>query len=93
MEVKNALRDLMTVDSVLENLKDQLAYAQENFILVEKQFTFGLATNIDALDANSLLHQAQKQLTNTQYDRDLAVLKLQKTVGIFLDQVGALKQN
>jgi outer membrane protein len=92
-EVKNALRDLMTVDSVLENLKDQLAYAQENFILVEKQFTFGLATNIDALDANSLLHQAQKQLTNTQYDKDLAVLTLQKTVGIFLDHVGALKQN
>ena len=85
VEVKTALRDLMTVDSILQNFKDQVAFAQENFTLVEKQFAFGLATNIDVLDANSLLHQAQQQLSNTQYDQELAVLKLQKTVGTFLD--------
>jgi TolC family type I secretion outer membrane protein len=85
VEVKTALRDLMTVDSILQNFKDQVAFAQENFTLVEKQFVFGLATNIDVLDANSLLRQAQQQLSNTQYDRELAVLNLQKTVGIFLD--------
>jgi outer membrane protein len=85
IEVKTALRDLKTVDSILQNFKDQVAFAQENFTLVEKQFAFGLATNIDLLDANSLLHQAQQELSNTQYDRELAVLNLQKTVGIFLD--------
>ncbi len=85
VEVKTALRDLVTVDSILQNFKDQVTFAQENFTLVEKQFAFGLATNIDLLDANSLLHQAQQQLSNTQYDRELAVLKLQKTAGIFLD--------
>lgn len=85
VEVKTALRDLMTVNSILQNFKDQLAFAQENFTLVEKQFAFGLATNIDVLDANALLHQAQQQLSNTEYDRQLAVLKLQKTVGTFLD--------
>jgi len=87
VEVKTALRDLETVTSVLENFKDQVAFAQENFTLVEKQFVFGLATNIDVLDANSLLHEAQQQLSNTQYDRDLAILRLQKVVGIFLDHV------
>jgi outer membrane protein len=87
VEVKTALRDLDTVTSVLENFKDQVAFAQENFTLVEKQFAFGLATNIDVLDANSLLHDAQRQLFNTQYDRDLGILKVQKSVGVFLDHV------
>ncbi|MGH7275281.1 MAG: TolC family protein, partial [Nitrospiria bacterium] len=84
VEVKNALHDLTAVESVLENFKDQVAFAQENFTLVEKQFAFGLATNIDVLDANSLLHDAQRQLSNATYNRDLAVLRLQKTVGLFL---------
>jgi TolC family type I secretion outer membrane protein len=89
VEVKTALRDLVTVNSILQNFKDQVAFAQENFTLVEKQFAFGLATNIDVLDANSLLHQAQLQLSNTEYDRELAVLKLQKTVGTFLDRISS----
>lgn len=87
VEVKTALRQLAAVTSVLENFIDQVAFAQENFTLVEKQFAFGLATNIDVLDANSLLHDAQRQLSNTQYDRDLAVLRLQKAVGLFLDRI------
>jgi outer membrane protein len=87
VEVKTALRDLVTVNSILQNFKDQLAFAHENFTLVEKQFAFGLATNIDVLDANSLLHQAQQQLSNAEYDRELAILKLQRTVGVFLDHI------
>jgi outer membrane protein len=92
VEVKTALRDLETITSVLENFKDQVAFAQENFTLVEKQFAFGLATNIDVLDANSSLHEAQQQLSNARYDRDLAVLGLQKVVGIFLDHVNTMEK-
>jgi outer membrane protein len=93
VEVKNALRDLTAVGSVLENFKDQVAFAQENFTLVEKQFAFGLATNIDMLDANSLLREAQRQLFNTTYDRDLAVLRVQKAVGLFLEGIRALEED
>ncbi|MGH7275291.1 MAG: TolC family protein, partial [Nitrospiria bacterium] len=93
VSVKSALHDLAAVESVLENFKDQLASAQENFTLVEKQFAFGLATNIDVLDANSLLHDAQRQLSNATYNRDLAVLRLQKTVGLFLKGIDALEED
>lgn len=93
VEVKTALRDLTAVESVLENFKDQVAFAQENFTLVEKQFAFGLATNIDLLDANSLLYEAQRQLFNTTYDRDLAVLRVQKAVGLFLEGIRALEED
>jgi outer membrane protein len=93
VEVKKALRDLTAVESVLENFKDQVAFAQENFTLVEKQFAFGLATNIDLLDANSLLHDAQRQLSNTSYDRDLTVLRVQKAVGLFLEGIRALEED
>ncbi len=86
LEVRSALRDLEAIRSVLENSRDQVAFARENFVLVEKQFAFGLATHIDVLDANSLLNDAQRELANSRFDKDLAILRVQQSAGIFLEK-------
>jgi len=88
LEIRQANLNLQALNSVLENLKDQLAFAKENYTMVSKQFQFGLATNIDVLDANNTLLDSERQLFNTTYDRDLAVLQLQKAMGVFLQHTG-----
>ena len=91
LEVRRANLDIQTLNSVLENLRDQLAFATENYTLVSKRFQVGLATNIDVLDANNILIDAERQLTNNTYDRDLAVIRLQKGMGVFLQYTGLEK--
>lgn len=88
LEIRRVNLDLQTLHSVLENLRDQLAFAKENYTMVSKRFEVGLATNIDVLDANNTLIDAERQLANTAYDRDVAVLQLQKAMGIFLQHTG-----
>lgn len=88
VDIRRANLDLQALNSVLENLKDQLAFSEENYVMVSKRFQFGLATNLDVLDANNSLIDAQRQLANNTYDRDLAVLSLQKGMGVFLQYAG-----
>lgn len=83
-EVKRAAGDLAAITSTLEHLKAQRTFAAENFDMVEKQFRAGLSTNLDALDANALLLDAEKRLTEATYDRAVAILRLQKVTGVFL---------
>jgi outer membrane protein len=88
LDIHQSNFNLQALNSVLENLRDQLAFSEENYALVSKRFQFGLATNIDVLDANNTLLDAERQLANSSYDRDLAVLSLQKGMGVFLQYAG-----
>jgi outer membrane protein TolC len=57
--------------------------------MVSKQFTFGLATNLDVLDANQTLIEAERDVIGATYDRHLAILELQRSAGRFLKEAEA----
>ncbi len=87
VEVRRTLLNLNALTSQLDVLNAQVAFARENFSLISRQFAVGLATNIDVLDANATLISAERQLTNTTYDREVAILQVEKAVGVFLDLI------
>ncbi len=85
--MRRSLLNLNALTSEVEVVKAQVAFARENFSLVSRQFAVGLATNIDVLDANASLISAERQLTKTIYDREVAILQVEKSVGAFLDLI------
>lgn len=85
LEVREAFHNLEAFTSVIESNKRQLSFAEENYTMVFKQFTYGLSTNVDVIDANSTLVAAQSNLANAAYDYQMAILELKKKVGILLE--------
>ncbi|MBI3606473.1 MAG: TolC family protein [Nitrospirae bacterium] len=90
LDVTRAGLTLEAVTRALDSRRDQLRFAQKNYEMVSKQFTFGLATNLDALDANQALIEAERDVIAATYDRHLAILDLQRSAGVFLAE--ALKE-
>lgn len=84
VEVRLSMLNLMTLAGEVVHLKDQLRFAREAFSLASRQFEVGLGTNIDVLDANATLLDAERQLSNTSFDREIAILQLKKSSGLFL---------
>ncbi len=88
IEIEQAYLELLTNQSILKSLEDQLEFARENYNAVSKQFKNGLADSLDVMDANTLLVTSQKQLSESQYDFQLAQLKLERAKGTFLKELG-----
>ncbi len=84
LEVTQAKLNLEAVTRVLQSREEQVRFAKENYEMVSKQFTFGLSTNIDLLDANQTLIEAERDVIAATYNRHLAILNLQRKAGIFL---------
>jgi len=91
LDMEKAYLELLTQQSVLTSLEDQLSYADENYKAVERQFKHGLANSIDAMDANTLLATSEQELSEAQYSFQLAVLRLKRVKGTLLKDV--LEQN
>ena len=83
LAVRQALLDLSTLTGELQHLEDRVRFAQEAFTLASRQFAVGLGTHIDVLDASAGLLDAERRLSNTRYDRTVALLALQKAAGVF----------
>ncbi len=86
LDVTRASLNLEAVTRVLQSRQDQHRFAAKNFEMVSKQFTFGLATNLDVLDANQALIEAERDVIAGTYDRHLAILELQRSAGRFLTE-------
>ncbi len=81
VEVETAYLDLKTQEGIKEKFEAQLKFAEDNYNAVTKQFEYGIVNSLDVMDANNLLVQAQRQLTDSQYNYQLAVLKLKRATG------------
>lgn len=90
LDVTSASLNLEAVTRVLQSRQDQHRFAAKNFEMVSKQFTFGLATNLDVLDANQTLIEAERDVIAGTYDRHLAILELQRSAGRFLPEAERL---
>lgn len=84
LEVTRAGLGLEAVSRALDSRQEQLRFSKKNYEMVSKQFTFGLATNLDVLDANQTLIEAERDVVEATYDRHLAILEMQRSVGRFL---------
>ncbi len=81
LDSKVSFLDYETAKSTLDNLKDELKYAEETFNAVQMQFNYGMADSIDIMDANTLLVSAQRRISDARYKYYLSVLKIIYTKG------------
>jgi len=84
IEVDGVYLDYITQRGVLKSLEDQYVFANDNYNAVSKQFDFGLANSVDVMDANTLLVTAERQLADSVYNYQLAILRLKRTTGTLL---------
>jgi outer membrane protein len=91
VELQGAYLDLETQRGTLKFLEDQLAFAEDNFNAVIRQFDNGLALSLDVMDANSLLLSAERNVADALYNYQLAYLRLKRTSGTLLQFVTSSK--
>jgi len=91
IELQASYLDVQTQRGTLNFLKDQLAFAEDNYNAVMRQFDNGLATSLDVMDANSLLLSAGNNVAEALYNYQLAHLKLKKSSGTLLQFVNMSK--
>ncbi len=87
IEVRDASYNITAINSAIEFYRKQVSFAEENYNTVFKQFTYGLAANVDVIDANSTLVTAQKSLSNSTFDLQLAIIDLKRKMGVVLEEV------
>jgi len=81
IELQGAYLELETLKGTLRHWSDQVAFAQDNYDSVLRQFENGLATSLDVMDANSLLLASEKNYADALYGYQLAQLKVRKSSG------------
>ncbi|MFQ3574328.1 MAG: TolC family protein, partial [Thermodesulfovibrionales bacterium] len=81
IDVKKAYLDFLTFKDTIQALRDQVAFASDNYNAVSKQFEYGLANSIDVMDANNLLVTSQQRLAETDYNFRLSILKIKRSIG------------
>ena len=74
MEVRTAFLRHKEALQEVEALKLSVRQAQENYRIMQNRYLNQLAILTDLLDANSVLLNAELQLTNAPYPRDLHLL-------------------
>jgi outer membrane protein len=82
MDMYESYVNLETVTSVLESTRLQYADAKENFDTVTYLFTEGLASSLTVIDAQQALFLAEREFVNVTYDRQVAILRLWKSIGL-----------
>jgi outer membrane protein len=87
LEVEQAYLAVVTARSVLDSLGDQVTFARHNYDAVMKQYQYGIANSVDIMDANTALVTAERQLSDARYTYQLAILKLSRTQGMFLEDL------
>jgi outer membrane protein len=87
LDVEQSYLSVSSAKSVLGALKDQETYARSNYDAVLKQFEYGVANSVDIMDANTLLVTAERQLSDAGYTYQLAILKLNRSQGVFLSSL------
>jgi outer membrane protein len=80
-KVKKDYYDLLRKESLIKVYEENLVLTQQQLIRAQRYFTAGIKTKIDVVDAKVRLIQAQLDLENSHYDRKLAYVTLDRSVG------------
>ena len=90
LQVRSAYNDLSSSASVIESFERRLSFAGENYEMVFKQFSYGLASNVELVDAGATLVSAEMGLMKARYDYQLSLLVLKSATGVLLDEIRPL---
>lgn len=85
LEANQSFLEFNTAKSTLTNLADEVKFAEENYDAVQMQFKYGMVDSIDIMDANTLLVDAQRRISNARASFYLSILKIIYTQGNILD--------
>ena len=85
LEANQSFLEFNTAKSTLTNLADEVKFAEENYDAVQMQFKYGMVDSIDIMDANTLLVDAQRRISNARSSFYLSILKIIYTQGNILD--------
>jgi len=88
-EVQEAYITCQTVNAVLETAKLQNGYARNNFDTVESLFSEGLVPSLSLIDAQQALSLSDFELVGATYEQQLAILRLQASMGLLGKQSAA----
>ncbi len=83
VELKTALLNIETLEATLATLKKEVGLAQENYEITSKQYRVGLATSLDVDTSLNALNQVRTQLIDQTYAYQIALLGLERAVGVF----------
>jgi outer membrane protein len=81
-DVAESYLNYQAVNTVLETTKTQFDYARRNFDVVEGLFNEGLVPSLSVIDAQQALFLAERELVAATVGQQLAILRLQKAIGI-----------
>jgi outer membrane protein len=81
LESRIAFSEYQTAQKTLINLADELKAAQENYNAVQMQYQYGLADIVDMMDANTLLVQSERRISNARYALYQTIFRLWYTQG------------
>ncbi len=81
LEARVALSEYETARKTLINLADELKSAQENYHAVQMQYQYGMADIVDMMDANTLLVQSERRISNSRYALFQTIFRLFYTQG------------
>jgi outer membrane protein TolC len=81
LEVREALTSMATAQATLDALKGNVVSAREGVKLAEARYTEGHSSNLDVLDAQLALFQAQVNVLTAIRDDDEAYARLTKAMG------------
>jgi outer membrane protein TolC len=84
LEVRHTSNRLLASAAVIEAEKKRLAFAEENYAMVFKQYKFGLADNTDLIDADTTLVSAALSVMRATLLSELLTLELMKSTGVLL---------
>ncbi|MGA1874303.1 MAG: TolC family protein [bacterium] len=81
LQVTQASLDLDKVQASMKATEKEIASAEENLRRVTLQYREGLASNLDVIDANTLLVRAKTMYSSLNYDQAIAYFQLLSAIG------------
>ncbi len=81
LDVREAMLDIESLNAILEEGRNQVRLAQENYDRETAQYREGLATPVDVADAHTALITAEEQVAATRADLQIARRKADFAVG------------
>ncbi|MBI5598972.1 MAG: TolC family protein [Deltaproteobacteria bacterium] len=87
LDVRRSYNSMDTARSVIDAYKKEVTFAEENYQMVFKQYTYGLANSTDLIDAETNLVSAKLNLSRADYDYALSTLEVKRSAGVLLGEV------
>jgi len=87
IEVREAYNNMKEKEAVIESVKRQRAFAEEDYRMVFEQFKSGLVTTVDVIDSDAELVSAESSLMNARYDLLLSVVELKFASGVLREDM------